>query len=96
VKIGDKGLSGQDQFQPPRHGRAEPQPLRVVNGATVYLKDVAQVRDGIPYKTSVVRTNGRRGACSPSCGTVRHPHCSRQHVKAALPKILAGLPSALR
>ena len=37
-------------------------PLRVVNGATVYLKDVAQVRDGYSVQTSIVRANGRRGA----------------------------------
>jgi multidrug efflux pump subunit AcrB len=33
-------------------------PVRVVNGATVYIKDVAQVRDGYAVQTSIVRTNG--------------------------------------
>src|SRR5215471_21051664 len=37
-------------------------PLRVVNGATVYLRDVAQVHDGYTTQQSVVRTNGTRGA----------------------------------
>ena len=36
-------------------------PIRVVNGATVYIKDVAQVRDGYAVQTSIVRTNGSRG-----------------------------------
>ena len=36
-------------------------PIRVVNGATVYIKDVAQVRDGYAVQTSIVRTNGTRG-----------------------------------
>ena len=39
-------------------------PIKVVNGATVYLRDVAQVRDGYAVQTSIVRTNGtpRRAA----------------------------------
>ncbi len=37
-------------------------PIKVVNGATVYLGDVAQVRDGYAVQTSIVRTNGTRGA----------------------------------
>ena len=37
-------------------------PIKVVNGATVYMKDVAQVRDGYAVQTNIVRTNGTRGA----------------------------------
>ena len=37
-------------------------PVKVVNGATVYMRDVAQVRDGYAVQTSIVRTNGTRGA----------------------------------
>ena len=34
----------------------------MVNGATVYISDVAQVRDGYAVQTNIVRTNGTRGA----------------------------------
>ena len=37
-------------------------PIKTVNGATVYLKDVANVRDGYAVQTNIVRTNGTRGA----------------------------------
>ncbi len=37
-------------------------PIKTVNGATVYMKDVAQVRDGYAVQTNIVRTNGTRGA----------------------------------
>ena len=37
-------------------------PIKTVNGATVYMKDVAQVRDGYAVQTNIVRTNGSRGA----------------------------------
>jgi multidrug efflux pump subunit AcrB len=37
-------------------------PLKVVNGATVYLRDVAQVSDGFSPQTNIVRQDGRRSA----------------------------------
>ncbi|MEO8053473.1 MAG: efflux RND transporter permease subunit, partial [Acidobacteriota bacterium] len=36
-------------------------PIKTVNGATVYMKDVAQVRDGFTVQQNIVRTNGKRG-----------------------------------
>jgi len=36
-------------------------PVKTVNGATIYLRDVAHVRDGFAPQTNVVLTNGRRG-----------------------------------
>src|SRR5258708_14973998 len=35
-------------------------PIKTVNGSTVYLKDVAQVRDGFQVQNNIVRTNGSR------------------------------------
>src|SRR5579864_8753168 len=37
-------------------------PIKTVNGATIYMKDVAHVRDGFSPQTNVVRVNGQRGA----------------------------------
>ena len=71
-------------------------PIKVVNGATVYLKDVAQVHDGYAVQTSIVRTNGTRGALLT---VMRNGRASTlavvNGVKAQLPKILAGLTTAL-
>ena len=36
-------------------------PIKTVNGATVYIKDVAQVHDGFSPQKNIVRTNGSRG-----------------------------------
>ncbi|GAB5094690.1 efflux RND transporter permease subunit [Caballeronia sp. TF1N1] len=36
-------------------------PVRTVNGATTYLREVAHVRDGFSPQTNVVRQDGRRG-----------------------------------
>jgi multidrug efflux pump subunit AcrB len=36
-------------------------PVRTVNGATIFLRDVAHVRDGFSPQTNIVRQNGQRG-----------------------------------
>ncbi|HYC37905.1 MAG TPA: efflux RND transporter permease subunit [Usitatibacter sp.] len=36
-------------------------PIRTANGATVYLRDVADVRDGFQPQTNIVRRDGERG-----------------------------------
>jgi multidrug efflux pump subunit AcrB len=72
-------------------------PIRVVNGATVYIRDVAQVRDGYAVQTSIVRTNGTRGTLMT---VLRNGRASTlaivNAVKARLPQILAGLPRELQ
>ncbi len=35
-------------------------PIKTVNGATVYIRDVAHVRDGNPPQTNIVRVDGHR------------------------------------
>src|SRR5271168_4549940 len=36
-------------------------PIRTVNGATIYMREVAHIRDGFSPQTNVVRANGQRG-----------------------------------
>jgi multidrug efflux pump subunit AcrB len=36
-------------------------PVKTVNGATIYLREVAHVRDGFTPQTNIVRQNGERG-----------------------------------
>jgi CzcA family heavy metal efflux pump len=36
-------------------------PIKTTNGTTIYMKDVAHVRDGYSPQTNVVRANGQRG-----------------------------------
>jgi multidrug efflux pump subunit AcrB len=97
AKIGDKDYQIRTNSSPRVMAELNYMPLRVINGATVYLKDVAQVRDGYSVQTSIVRTNGTRGALLT---VMRSGKASTlavvNNVKAALPKILAGLPPALK
>src|SRR6201985_3208764 len=72
-------------------------PIKTVNGATVYVKDVAQVRDGFQVQTNIVRTDGTRGALLT---VLKNGKASTlaivKQVKSALPAIMAGLPSELK
>jgi multidrug efflux pump subunit AcrB len=72
-------------------------PIKTVNGATVYMKDVAQVHDGFSVQTNIVRTNGSRGVLLT---ITRNGKASTlaivDAVKAALPRILATVPRELK
>jgi CzcA family heavy metal efflux pump len=68
-------------------------PVKQVNGATIYVSDVAQVREGSGIQTNIVRQNGRRGTYISMLknGAVSTLAIVDQ-VKAMLPTIQASLP----
>jgi len=72
-------------------------PVKAWNGNTIYVHDVANVRDGFSPQTNVVRRDGMRG----SLLTVQKVGATStldivQRVKDALPAIRAALPPELR
>lgn len=71
-------------------------PVRTVDGVTLYVRDVAQVRDGYQPQQNVVRQNGVRGALLTilKSGTSSTLDVIRR-VKAAMPRILSGVPPEL-
>jgi multidrug efflux pump subunit AcrB len=71
-------------------------PVKSMNGATVYIHDVAHVRDGYAVQQNIVRQDGQRGVLlsiqkAGNASTL----AIVSGVKAALPKIAATLPSQL-
>ena len=72
-------------------------PIKTVNGATVYIKDVAQVHDGYSVQNNIVRTNGSRGVLIT---VTRNGQASTlsivNSVKAALPRILSNVTPELK
>jgi len=72
-------------------------PIRYVNGATVYVSDVAYVHDGFNPQTNLVRRDGAHSVLLPilSNGSASTPSVVA-NTRAMMPKILAGLPSSLR
>ena len=65
-------------------------PIKVVNGATIYLSDVAQVHDGYTPQQNAVREDGVRGALLTvmKAGSASTLDVVR-NVKAALPGVMA-------
>jgi multidrug efflux pump subunit AcrB len=59
-KIGTFEYVIQVNNSPLKSGELGDLPIKVVNGATVYVRDVATVRDGNPPQTNVVHVNGNR------------------------------------
>ncbi len=69
-------------------------PVKTVNGSTVTIGDVGQVRDGYAPQTSLVRADGRRGVLMTllkSAGSSTLDIVGR--VKAVMPSLLATLPA---
>ena len=72
-------------------------PVKVVNGATIYMRDVAHVRDGTAPQTNVVHVDGSRSVLmtilkNGSTSTL----AIVQGIKDALPNIQATLPDTLK
>jgi multidrug efflux pump subunit AcrB len=59
-KIGTFEYVIQVNNSPLKTGELGDLPIKVVNGATVYVRDVATVRDGYPPQTNLVHVNGNR------------------------------------
>jgi len=72
-------------------------PIKTVNGATVYIKDIGHVRDGFGVQTNIVREDGRRGALLT---VIKNGKASTldivSKVRATLPRILSALPPELK
>src|ERR1700687_5613833 len=72
-------------------------PTRHVNGAMVYLRDVAFVHDGYTPQTNLVRRDGRHSALLPvlTSGTASTLAVVKA-VRSLMPKIQAGMPKSLK
>ena len=72
-------------------------PIKQVNGTTVFVRDVAHVRDGYSVQQNIVRHNGSRGAVLP---VLKNGGASTldivRRLKEILPRIQSTLPPALK
>lgn len=71
-------------------------PIRQVNGATLYMRDVAYVHDGAAVQNNIVRQDGQRSAVMSilkSGGSSTLEIIER--IKQTLPKVMATLPPNL-
>src|SRR5712692_4949530 len=72
-------------------------PIRVVGNSTIYIRDVAHVRDGFSPQTNVVRQDGRRGTLVTVLKTGAASTVDVvQGIRNLLPRVIPTLPPALR
>jgi CzcA family heavy metal efflux pump len=62
AKIGPFEYDVRANFAPKTVPELNDLPVKVVGDSTIYLRDVANVRDGFAPQTNIVRQDGRRGA----------------------------------
>jgi multidrug efflux pump subunit AcrB len=72
-------------------------PVKVVNGATIYIRDVAHARNGFSPQTNIVRQDGQRGVL---LSIFKAGNASTldivSGVRKTLPKVASTLPPALK
>src|SRR6266446_3877334 len=97
VKVGTREYLIQLNSSPELISALDNVPIKTVNGAPVYMQDVAQVRDGYQVQTNIVRTDGHPSALLT---VLRHGGASTlavvDGVKKLLPAVQATLPTSLR
>jgi multidrug efflux pump subunit AcrB len=72
-------------------------PVKVVGNSTIYLRDVANVRDGFATQTNVVRQDGRRGTLVTILKTGAASTVDVvQGIRNLLPRVIPTLPPALK
>ncbi len=72
-------------------------PIRSVNGAMVYIRDVAHVRDGFPPQTNIVRVDGQRSSLLSIIKTGQASTLDIiSGIRRKLPGIAAQLPPQLK
>ena len=96
VKIGDREYNVLLNSSPNLLAQLNDLPIKQVNGSTIFVRDVAQVRDGYAPQTNLVKLNGEKAALlsvlkNGSASTVDVV----QGVKDKLPLVKSQLPPEL-
>jgi multidrug efflux pump subunit AcrB len=85
AKIGDTQYTVRTNATPTSIAELNDIPIKVVNGATVFLKDVGYVRDGFSVQQNIVRENGSR---SVLLSVIKNGNASTLDVVNAVKKAL--------
>ncbi len=97
ARLGDREFVVKVNSSPTEVAALNDLPIRAANGSVVFIKDVAQVRNGFAVQTNIVRQDGRRSAL---LAVLKNGRTSTldivRGVKDALPHVKAGLPETLK
>src|SRR5690242_18417518 len=97
AKIGDNEYQVRLNSSPDAAVALKDMPIKTVNGTTIYVRDVANVRDGYQVQTNVVHAGGKR---SVLLSILKQGNASTldvvNAVKKALPEAQKSLPPDLK
>src|SRR5580658_697907 len=97
MKVGSYEYAVETNSAPPIVDELNNMPIRAVNGAVVYIRDVAHVRDGFPPQTNIVRVDGQRAALMNILKTGSASTLDIiAGIREKLPPIMAQMPPQLR
>jgi multidrug efflux pump subunit AcrB len=97
VKVGGYEYAVETNSAPPIVNDLNNLPIRTVNGAVIYVRDVAHVRDGFPPQTNIVRVDGQRATLMSILKTGSASTLDIiAGIREKLPAILAQMPPQLR
>ncbi len=96
AKIGDLDYQINANGMVPRVEEINDFPIKIENGAPVFVKDVGTVKDAFSIQTNVVHVNGKRQVYIP---IYRQPGANTiqavEGVKEAIPRILSRIPKGI-
>jgi multidrug efflux pump subunit AcrB len=96
-KIGSLEYDVQINGSPKEVAELNNLPIKSQNGATLYIRDVANVRDGYPPQTNIVRADGQRGSLM---SVYKNGNVSTldiiSGIRKLLPYVLTTVPPELR
>jgi multidrug efflux pump subunit AcrB len=97
IKLGRREYDVELNSSPAKVAELNDLPIKVVNGTTVYVRDVAHVHDGFQFQTNIVHVNGHRSALLTIYKTGKASTLDIvRRVREELPRIQAGLPPELK
>jgi multidrug efflux pump subunit AcrB len=93
TKIGKQEYQVRLNASPDLAQQINDMPIKTVNGATIYIRDVAHVREGFSVQTNVVHTDGKPGVLLSILKSGKGSTLDVvRRVKEVLPTALAALP----
>ncbi len=96
-KIGDREYFVTVNSNPRTIAELNDLPVTTRNGTVIYVRDVANVRDGYPPQTNVVRRDGRRGVLMSVLKTGSASTLDIiKEIKARIPGVLNQLPPGFK
>jgi multidrug efflux pump subunit AcrB len=97
AKVGDREYFVRMNSSPPTVGELNDLPIKSAGGKTLFIRDVAQVRDGYQVQQNIVRADGNRGTLLTVLKSGKASTLDIvKRVKERIPQIAAGLPKELK